>query len=215
MSRTAASHISIDDLDNTPLAADDPRAAMARAVWAARHVIARVDVATATRSTPCPDWNALDLARHLIAVFHRASAGPTGREIVSMPILAPGDVDGLDAAVLAAAHQVRTNWADDATLQTMIDVPWGEFPGAAVIGAYAGETLVHTWDLAVSLDVTLDWPEVDLPAHLAMVQQGIPEQPRDETMPFDAVVRPSSDAPLIEHFVGWMGRDVDRWRVAR
>ena len=39
--------------------------------------------------------------------------------------------------------------------------PWGSFPGAAVIGVDAAATLVHTWGLAVSVGLTLNWPDAD------------------------------------------------------
>lgn len=38
-----------------------------------------------------------------------------------------------------------------------------------------------------------------------MSKAGIPETPRDEFRPFDPVVRPGDDAPMIEHLVGWQG----------
>lgn len=214
MNAPSTTHLPIDYTNGAPLAADDPRAAMARSVRAARTVIAHVDETNAASPTPCPDWSALDVARHIVAVLDRAAAGPTQADLPSMPILADVGLDDLDAAALASAQQLHANWTDDRVLDTVITVPWGDFPGAMVIGAYASETIVHTWDLAVSLGLTLDWPERDLAGHLAMVQQGIPESPRDAAMPFGAVVRPPADAPAIEHLVGWLGRDVEGWRVA-
>ena len=208
-------HIAIDYTDGTPLHPDDPRAAMARSVQAARAVIARVDATNASNPTPCAEWSALDLARHLIAVLDRAAAGPTDEDIDSMPLLADVDLADLATHARVAAERVHANWADSEAMEMMIAVPWGEFPGAVVIGVYACETLVHAWDLAVSIGVTVDWPEEDTETHVEMSKLGIPESPRDEFMPFDPVVRPADDAPAIEHLVGWQGRDVDRWHVDR
>lgn len=209
-----AHHIDIAYTDGSPLAPDDPRGAMARSVQAARAVIERVDETNAHNPTPCAEWNALQLAQHLVAVFDRAAAGPTDDVIDDLPLLADVPLDGLGDAALTAAQRIHVNWSPDEAMTMPIDVPWGTFPGAAVIGVYAGETIVHTWDLSVAIGVSLDWPESDLPTHYEMSKVGIPESPRDEFMPFDPVVRPPQDAPMIEHLVGWQGRDVDRWRVA-
>ncbi len=209
-----ARHIHIDYTDGTPLAADDPRGAMARSVQAARAVIELVDADNATNSTPCAEWNALQLAQHLIAVFDRAAAGPTDDVINDMALLADVALEDLDETAVASAQRLHLNWSTESAMTDPIDVPWGTFPGAAVIGVYAGETIVHTWDLSVAIGVSLNWPEVDLPIHFEMSKVGIPESPRDEHMPFDPVVRPGDDAPIIEHLVGWQGRNVDQWRVA-
>ena len=211
----STTHVPIDYTDGAPLHADDPRAAMARSVQAARAIIARVDESNASNATPCAEWNAFDLARHLIAVLERAAAGPTDEDINTMPLLADVDLADLVTEAQAAAERVHANWADSDAMETMIGVPWGEFPGAVVIGVYACETLVHVWDLAVSIGVTLDWPDADTQTHLEMSKLGIPASPRGEFMPFDPVVRPADDAPVVEHLVGWQGRDVDRWRVTR
>ncbi len=207
--------IDIDYTDGSPLAPDDPRGAMARSIQAARAVIAHVHADNAENPTPCAEWNALQLAQHLVAVLDRAAAAPTDDVIDEMPILADVSISDLGDAALASAQRVHANWSDDAAMAKMIDVPWGTSPGAAVIGVYAGETIVHTWDLAVAIGANLNWPASDVPIHYEMSKAGIPESPRDEFMPFDPVVRPSNDAPMIEHLVGWQGRDVDRWRVAR
>lgn len=203
--------IHIDYTDGAPLAADDPRGAMARSVQAARAVLAEVNADNATNPTPCAAWNALELSQHIIAVLDRAAAGPTDRDIPSMPILADVGVERLEHAAMSSARLLHQNWADDAVLGQMIEVPWGQFPGAVVIGVYAGETIVHAWDLAAALGVDLNWPETDVAIHFEMSKAGIPEEGRGEEMPFDPVVRPGDDAPLIEHLVGWQGRDVRRW----
>ncbi len=205
--------IHIDYTDGEPLALDDPRGAMARSVQAMRAVIGCVAADNADRPTPCADWNVLQLAQHLIAVLDRAAAGPTDQDIPEMPILADVAIERLVDAAHTSATRLHENWTDDSTLDQMIEVPWGTFPGAAVIGVYAGETLVHTWDLAVSIGVDLNWPTQDVNVHFEMSKIGIPESPRDEFMPFDPVVRPGDDAPMIEHLVGWQGRQVEKWRV--
>ncbi|WP_051071363.1 TIGR03086 family metal-binding protein [Ilumatobacter coccineus] len=215
ITNASTKQIRIEYTDGAPLAADDPRGAMARAVQAARAVLAQVDADNAANPTPCSEWTALELAQHIVAVLDRAAAGPTDRDVPSMPLLADVPLDRLDEAALAAAERIHANWTDDSILDRPIVVPWGEFPGAVVIGVYAGETIVHAWDLAVAIGVDLDWPEADVAVHFEMSKAGIPEDGRGPEMPFDPVFRPGDDAPLIHHLVGWQGREVDRWIAAR
>lgn len=211
---TNIEQIQIDYTDGAPLAPEDPRGAMARAVQAARAVVGHVNASNADRPTPCGEWTVHQVAQHLVAVFDRAAACPTDADLNAMPILTEVAVGDLEAATMNSVQQLHANWTDDATLSMMIDVPWGTFPGAAVIGAYASETLVHTWDLAAGMGLELNWPETDLAVHVEMVKMGIAEEGRDnEFIPFGAVVRPAADdAPAIEHLAGWMGHDVNAWQ---
>lgn len=206
--------IHIEYTDGAPLAADDPRGAMARSVQAARAVLAQATSANADIATPCDDWTALQLAQHMIAVIDRAAAGPTDADINALPILADVEIVGLSDAALASAQQLHRNWTDDAALQQMIAVPWGEFPGAMVIGVYAGELLLHTWDLAAALDISLDWPEADVAVHFEMAQMAIPADGRNEFIPFGPVTECADDAPTIVRLAAWQGRDVSRWANA-
>lgn len=73
---------------------------------------------------------------------------------------------------------------------------------------------MHTWDLAVAIDVELNWPEPDVAASLEMAIIGFPDNTR-EGMPFEPVVRPEPNAPAIEHLAGWVGRDLTTWSVSR
>ncbi|MFK7917459.1 MAG: TIGR03086 family metal-binding protein [Ilumatobacter sp.] len=203
--------IHIDYTNGAPLASDDPRGAMARSVQAAQAVLGEVTAAAAHQPTPCADWDVLQLCQHMIAVLDRAAAGPTDDDINALPVLADVPLDELGAAALTSAQRVHENWSDEAAMSKMIAVPWGEFPGAAVIGVYAGELLLHTWDLAVSLGIEANWPETDVAIHLQMAQLAIPEDGRNEFVPFGDVVACAETAPTIERLAAWQGRDVSRW----
>ena len=92
--------ITIDHTDGAPLAPDDVRVALARAVQTARGVIARIDGANAERATPCAPWTVGDLGRHLVGVFHRVAAAPSGAALLAFPQLAA--IDNILAAGFAA-----------------------------------------------------------------------------------------------------------------
>ena len=201
--------ISIDFVDGAPLAPDDPRVGFARATQLARAVVARIDDHNAASPTPCDDWDVAELGRHVLAVFERVAIAPTGAD-VSGPALHPDvGVAGLTAAIASAAHEVQLNWSDPATLEQVIETPWGPTPGAGCLGAWASELLVHSWDLATALDLDVDWPEPDTSIAADMARAAIPAEMRG-VMPFGEVVDVPDDAPAIERLVAWVGRNPRR-----
>jgi uncharacterized protein (TIGR03086 family) len=203
---------SIQYTNGAPLAPDDMRTAMARALQAARSVIEQLDEDNADNATPCEGWTALDVARHLVTVFRKAVVAPTGADLLAFPEIAAVDLGSIVAAVDDAAVGMHAAWSDDATLATMIDAPWGTMPGAAVLGVWSGETLVHTWDLVVSIGVELTWPEPDTSINLEAAMEFLPESGRPDMVPFDDAVVLADDRAPIDRLAGWMGRDVDAWR---
>jgi uncharacterized protein (TIGR03086 family) len=191
--------------------ATDPREAIARAVQAARAVVAEMNANDHSAATPCSQWSAFDVACHMVGVLDRATVGATGLSIDDMPEVAKiMDLDLL-GSLDASSRALQNAWASNSTLDAVIEVPWGSFPGAVVLSVYAADLLVHAWDLAVSIGVELNWPEDDVAASLEMVKAGFPDNAR-EGMPFGVVIRPEAGATAIEHLAGWAGRDTEKWR---
>lgn len=206
--------LTIDYSNAEPLDAADPRAALIRSILAASNVAAELSTATAANSTPCSEWKALDVARHMIAVIDRAAAGAKGQPLTDMPELVDVELDAVNGAFTQATREFHAAWADDVSLTAMMDVPWGTFPGAAVLAVYTADLLVHVWDLAAAIDCSLNWPEDDVVASLAMAKVGFPDESRD-ALPFEHSVAPEPNAPTIERLAAWTGRDVSHWRLAR
>jgi uncharacterized protein (TIGR03086 family) len=191
----------------------DPRLMIARAIQAARTVTDSLSASEATLKTPCAEWTALDVARHMIAVIDRATAGATGAPLDAMPVLADVDHGDLIRTLDSSSSALQAAWANDATLTAMVTVPWGSFPGAVVLSVYAADLLVHAWDLAVAINVEMNWPEGDVVASLAMAKVGFPDNSR-EGMPFGTVISAAPESPAIDHLAGWVGRDVQKWRMS-
>ena len=204
--------IDIQYTDGSPLAPGDVRAAMARSLQAARAVIERLDDTNAGSATPCDGWTALDIARHLVTVFRKAGVAPSGADLLAFPEIADVDLDGIVGAVDEAAEAMHAAWSDDESLAVTVEAPFGTMPGAAVLGVWSGETLVHTWDLAVSIGFELNWPEPDTSISLERTMEFLPESGRPEMVPFDDAVVLADDRAPIDRLAGWMGRDVDAWR---
>lgn len=200
--------IHIDYTDGNPLAAEDPRVPFARAVQGARAVTDLVSTTNALRPSPCDDWTALDVARHLVSVLDRVTGAAEGADLMNMPILSPSGASGVANDLAAAATRVHAAWSDDAALTTLMTLPFGVLPGAAALGAYTSELHTHTWDLATAIGVELNWPEADLEVGVAMAKFAIPSEGRDDpAMPFGHTVDVLTDASLIEQLVAWVGRD--------
>jgi uncharacterized protein (TIGR03086 family) len=205
-------NITISYTDGAPLAPDDVRATMARSVQAAHAVIEHIDASNASNPTPCEGWTALDIAQHLVTVFRKAAVAPSGADLMAFPEIADVSLDDLITAVDAATEAMHAAWSDNLTLGQMIDAPFGTLPGAAVLGAWSGETLVHTWDLAVAIGVEPNWPEPDATITLERTMEFLPESGRPAMVPFDDAVVLADDRASIDRLAGWMGRPVDTWR---
>ncbi|MFK8024141.1 MAG: TIGR03086 family metal-binding protein [Ilumatobacter sp.] len=203
--------IQIQHTDGAPLAPDDVRVAMARALQTARAIIARIDGEDAELPTPCDGWTTGDVARHLITVFRKAAVAPSGADLMDFPEIPDIPLDAMSAELERSAADMHAAWSDDA-LEMMIDAPWGTMPGAAVLGVWAVETLVHTWDLAVALGVEPTWPEPDTTIGLEQTMAAMPPSGRPEFVPFDDAVTIADERPSIDRLAAYMGRDVDAWR---
>ncbi len=90
----------------------------------------------------------------------------------------------------------------------------GDLPRAAVLAVYTADLLVHAWDLATAMDCSLNWPEDDVVASLAMAKAGFPDESRD-ALPFDHSVASEPNASTIERLAAWTGRNVSHWWITR
>lgn len=199
----------VEHADGAPLAPDDPRVPFARSVATARAVIAEVDAANESDPTPCSEWDAGTMARHVIAILDRVTGAAEGLDLMAMPLVRDdvpvGDlVDALDGSAMA----LHDAWADPARLDQPMTLPFAVLPGAAVMAVYTAEILTHTWDLATGLGVEPTWHEGDVMMANAVVREGIPADPRGGDMPFATVATVADDAPPIHHLVTWLGRRV-------
>lgn len=203
---TTRGHVAVDHPDGSPLEPSDPRVTYLRAALTARAVIDAVEVADHELPTPCRGWTVTDLVRHMSAVYRRVAVAPTGVDLAAVPGMsdvAPTDARRTIDESLALAHQ---NWDDAARLEAIIEAPWGPTPGGACLAIWASEFYMHAWDLAVSIGVTVDWPEPDVSIAAEMTEAGIPAE-RGPEVPFDDVVELTDGASPIERLVAWVGRN--------
>ena len=124
----------------------------------------------------------------------------------SMPRVATGvaDDDWTDA-LSTAEDKMAAVWTDDARLDALVTVPWGQVPGRAAVWGYLREALVHGWDLAVATGQDPEADPVTAGAALAVTQRVMPAEPRGGPIPFAAPVSPRAAAGPTERLANWCG----------
>lgn len=156
--------------------------------------------------TPCPEFDVRALLGHLITTVRRAVAIAEGTSPLDVPVVVT-DVADHDLAVIYAqdAKRALDAWADEARLDAVVTVPWGQVPGRGAVGAYTNEALVHGWDLAVATGQDSETDPALAEAVLAVARRAIPAEPRGGHVPFAPPVEPVPGAGPTERLANWSG----------
>ncbi len=157
------------------------------------------------RPTPCAEFDVEALLRHLFGVANRLIVMGQGQPAEAAPSMTGALPDDVPAAYRALVAEARRHWSDDASLARMIDVPWGQVPGAGVLGVYLAENLTHGWDLAVA---TGQDPEADpqlAETAQAVMRNVLPVDGRAD-YPYGEPVEPAATAGATERLANWLGR---------
>lgn len=189
-----------------PLSEDDPRYAFAKVTDALGTLIETTGADMIGQPTPCPDFTVKELLEHVVLVMRRVAVIGNGEHWSTVQAVATNG--GWADDYRSAAHNVMLAWSNPSILEKVLEVPWGEFPGVALMHAYTGELAVHAWDLAMATGVEFSIDDSLL--HGALVAaKFIPAEGRDTPeLPFSPVVDPGPDAPVLDQLAGWMGRNV-------
>lgn len=190
-----------------PVQSQDPRLGLAAAIDLGGTVIAQVSTDQLSSPTPCADFDVAQLAAHLLGVLERIRM--VGQRETELPDLVPSyyqhatfvsDWDRL-------ANEIHDVWQDHELLGAVLTLPFAQMPGAAALGLYTSEVLVHTWDLASAIGVDVEWDQELAAGTLIGMQMGLPAEGREAPeIPFDAVVPTTADATAMDRLVAWMGR---------
>ncbi|NEK59670.1 TIGR03086 family protein [Geodermatophilus sabuli] len=170
--------------------------------------VAAVDPADWSRQSPCAEWDARDVVRHIVEM-QGVALRPHGRSVPATPSV---DDDPL-AAFRAARTAVEAVLADPELSARPTETPAGSMPGVDLVDRVASADLVlHRWDLAraTGQDDTID------PDELAAMWPGLQEIPDVMRVPeafgpgvvvFGPAVEVPEDAPLQDRALGLIGRD--------
>ena len=185
----------------------DPRELHQRAMAQTESIVAAVVPGQLTLPTPCTDYDVRELLSHIVGGLNRIAIMGEGGDALAVEARADGvPDDGWLAAYRTASSRARAAWADDGTLDALVEVPWGKVPGRIALSGYVQEILTHGWDLAraTGQPAELD-PEL---AHwvLAVARQILPAEPRGGEIPFGPPVPVPPGAGPYAQLAAWLGR---------
>lgn len=190
----------------------DPVAQLERVTRRTKEVASGITQAQANGSTPCSEWNVVDLFNHLIGGLEFTAGCITG----NVPDIRPSEAessyrDETDVAVLvraypAAVDRVLELAAVPGALDRTAITPFGEMPVARIMMGTVMDQLVHCWDLAraTGQDTALDGEMVEF-AYGMLVSGGFADMGRQAGFVGPEIGVPD-DSSLQDKMIGYMGR---------
>ncbi|MFD8217965.1 TIGR03086 family metal-binding protein [Streptomyces sp. NPDC059697] len=187
----------------------DPRPLYSRATEQIAALVKTVRPEQLAGPTPCAEFDVRTLLSHIAGGTRRiAVVGAGGDAMAVRPFLDGVEDDRWSAAYDEVGTAVQKSWADDARLDALVTVPWGEAPGRIALSVYVMEAVAHTWDLSESLGrpLALD-PELAEFA-LGIARRVLPDERRDddEELPFDSAVPAPERADAYGLLAAYLGR---------
>jgi uncharacterized protein (TIGR03086 family) len=136
----------------------------AQAVRTSVELVARSRAADLGRPTPCAGWTLYGLLAHMTTQHYGFAAASRGEGDLALWKLRSLEDDHV-ATYRASADQVLAAFAGDGVLDRMFPLPeFGtglSFPAAQAIGFHLIDYVVHSWDLAKTLGVKVEFePEM-------------------------------------------------------
>lgn len=169
-------------------------------------LVACVDAGDLALATPCDGWTTRDLLNHVVGgaqMFADAFGGAPVRDISGrLPDVVGDDPHGaFERAVDAFGSAAQQPGAMDQVLP----LPWGAMTGKTFLRFVAFDLLVHSWDLASTIDEDLDVP-ADLVVDVeAFAHRVLDPWPRDGVNFRAEATAPEGATPL-ERLVAYTGR---------
>lgn len=137
------------------------------AVQSSVDIVSEVTVQDLHRPTPCADWHLGDLLAHMTVQHHgfAAAARGHGADLALWNPAAVVDAVSRDPAgtYAAAAADALEAFASEDALTAQFALPefgsGATFPGAMAIGFHLVDYVVHAWDVARTIDASLELPD--------------------------------------------------------
>lgn len=188
----------------------DPRPLFRRAGDLASSVVAEVRADQLDARTPCDEFTVYELVDHMWMALRRIGAIGAGWDAFGPTSELPSGLafDDLKVSLNEKIETAESTWSDAALLSPLFELPWATMPGAAVLTLYVSEITVHTWDLATTLGLAVEFDDAVTGAALGLMRMALPANGRNAMLaPFHDAVPTAADAPLIDQLVAWTGRD--------
>lgn len=188
-----------------------------RALRIAEEVVGQVTVDRLAAPTPCAGWDLARLLAHMTGQNHGfAAAARGGRTEAAWADRSVGAEPGKVFA--ASVAEVAAAFAEDGAVEREWWLPevrdGRSFPGRVAMGFHFVDYVVHAWDVAVSIGVTVEF-DADLLAAVLPIAEAVPGGAA-RTRP-GAAFRPAiedPDAPRVglDRVLRLLGRSPDRPR---
>jgi uncharacterized protein (TIGR03086 family) len=195
-------HVAVTDQQEKPMNTQPLETAIATT----RSVLANVKPDQLAGPTPCQSWDVAALINHIVGAHRFFVAGMTGQ-----PPAGGGDATDGDflAAYDEATQAFLACFDDPAAMTKTIKMPFGEMPGAAVMGLGATDTFQHGWDLAKATGQSTDLAPELAAGLLAQSRQAIqPAFRGDEGAPFGPEQTAPDGASAADQLAAFLGRKV-------
>lgn len=145
----------------------------AQAVTESVRLVERATAADLARPTPCADWTLHGLLRHMATQHYGFAAAAAGDGDLAQWRLRPLGDDPV-AAYRTAAECVLAAFAADDVLGRQFPLPEFKqglmFPGAQAVSFHFVDYVVHSWDVARTLGLTVHFDSAALEAALAVAR---------------------------------------------
>ena len=157
--------------------------------------------------TPCPEWTVLELIEHVVSGLQQFADVGAGAEFDPSARASVTPTDAL-SAFQDAASRMLSIWSDPAVAGRMHSMPWGDTPGASLIGFMVMEQLAHGWDLARATGRTPAYDD-DLATEALVLAEANDDPSIRVPGMFGPIVSVDADGPTIDRVAGFLGRDPD------
>lgn len=180
-------------------------------------VVRRLRPADLERPTPCAGWTVAELLEHMTAQHHGFAAAARGGEVaeeVWRPKPLGSDPVAAHAASIADVGSAFAVLGED-DLMASPEPGFGPFPAGQAVAMHLVDGVVHGWDVARALGVSVEFDDEVLAAAWR-VAQAVPDDDEFRSKP-DAPFGPSVDvdegAATLDRIVAALGRAPD-WSAA-
>jgi uncharacterized protein (TIGR03086 family) len=155
-------------------------------------------------TTPCPQYTVRDLVTHMSSWIRVFAAAATGTVFEGDPASYQLG-DDAPGAFAANAEQLVSGWRRLGT-ERPVRLTGGEMPGGMVFNMTLMEYLTHGWDLARATGQPQPFSDEEATESMTRATATLPDQYRGDDQAFGHIVPVRDDAPVLDRFAGFMGR---------
>ncbi|MEY2473252.1 MAG: hypothetical protein QOK28_2581 [Actinomycetota bacterium] len=176
-----------------------------RSIAIGRGVLTNVTKEDLDKQSPCTSWKVRDVINHLMDSSNFMLTG-MGLEAASVGDVTDGD---FVAAYDEACGRTLAAFQAPGALEKTAHLPFGDMPGAALMGLAIGDIFTHAWDIAKatgqSTDLDPEFAAQWLPQAQAMLSESF-RGPEGSGMPFGPEQEAPAGATNADKVAAFMGR---------